>query len=295
MVKTNLERLVEVSVLGEIVHPRYPESPVLDVGYDGTTFLPVGMGGITYNVKVGDPAFGWAWGDHIEPGASIKNGDAKANSALNHLAAIGNDAVVIHSSGDTKDAKVQGSVGTVTGKHGGCERVLVYFPKKVLDRLCIGDRIQIRASGMGLALPDHPDVKVLSCGPKLLKALNLTEKGGRVRIRVAKIVPGKIMGSGLGATSAYSGDYDIQSTTETVKEYSLDNLRLGDLVAIQDHDASFGYRWMPGAVTVGVVIHGASRYAGHGPGVTALFTSPGGKIEPIIDRKANLADLLGLA
>ena len=42
---------------------------VYRIDRDGVPFVLPGTGGIAYNVKVGDPAFGWA-GDHIEPGVS---------------------------------------------------------------------------------------------------------------------------------------------------------------------------------------------------------------------------------
>jgi hypothetical protein len=99
----------------------------------------------------------------------------------------------------------------------------------------------------------------------------------------------------VGATNPHRGDFDIQaSSPETVKEYSLDALRLGDVVAVTDYDATVAPRWHPGAITVGVVAHGSSRMAGHGPGINVLLTSPSGAVEPIITRKANLAELLGL-
>ena len=159
----------------------------------------------------------------------------------------------------------------------------------------MGDQIQIRASGMGLQLPDYPDVRVMNVGPRFLKALNPSEKGGKVRIPVAKVLPGKLLGNGVGCTNTWTGDYDIQSTSpEAVKEFSLDQLRLGDLVAIADQDCTNGPRWQSGATTVAVVVHGASRKSGHGPGVNILMTSPKSTIEPIVTRKANLAELLGL-
>ena len=159
----------------------------------------------------------------------------------------------------------------------------------------MGDRIQIRASGHGLQLLDYPDVRVSNLGPRLLKTLNPSEKGGKVRIPVAKVIPGKLMGAGIGSTNTRTCAYDIQSTSpEAVKEFSLDQLRLGDLVAIADHDCTHGPRWQPGATTVGIVVHGSSRKSGHGPGVNVLLTSPRATIEPIITRKANLAELMGL-
>ncbi len=293
MIKTNLEKLIETAVCGGICHPYLWGAPDEKVAADGGSFFPVGFSGINYTVKVGDPAFDWAAGDHVEPGVAIRNCDSRANSGLALYACVGNEAVILDACMEGKDVKLKGMPGVVTGKHNG--RVLVYFPKRVVDRLCVGDRIQIRAGGLGLALSDYPDVRVMNCSPRLLKALNPSEKGGKVRIPVAKVIPDKLMGAGVGCGNSWSGDYDIQSTSpEAVKEYSLDQLRLGDLVAVSNGDASHGLRWQQGAITVGVVMHGSSRLSGHGPGLNVLFTSPKGAIEPIITRKANLAELLAL-
>jgi len=296
MIKTNLEKLVDVAVSGEICHPFAASYPDEKVAYDGGTFVPVGFSGINFNVKVGDPAFDWAAGDEVEPGVSISNCCEEANGGLVTFACIGNEAVLVEACMEGKDAKLKGTPGVVTGKRGGTRgRVQVYFPKRVVERLCVGDEIQIRASGVGLALPDYPDVRLMNCSPRLLKALNPSEKAGKVRVPVAKVIPGKLMGAGFGSGNSLTGNYDIQSSSgEAVKEYSLDQLRLGDVVAVSDHDASHGPRWQQGAITVGVVVHGSSRRSGHGPGVNVLMTSPKSGIEPIITRKANLAELLGL-
>jgi hypothetical protein len=293
MIKTNLEKLVETAVCGDICHPCVCNHPGEKVAYDGGTFVPVSFSGISFNVKVGDPAFDWAGGEEVDPGAAICNPDEEANAGLNTYACVGNEALLVEARMEGKDAKLKGTPGVVTGKHGG--RVLVYFPKRVIDRLCVGDKIQVRASGVGLSLTDYPDVRVMNTGPRLFKALNLSERGGKVRLPVAKVIPGKLVGSGIGLASPFSSDYDLQSTSpEAVKEYSLDQLRLGDLVAVSDHDATHGPRFQQGAITVGVVVHGSSRRSGHGPGINVVITSARGTIEPIITRKANLADLLGL-
>ncbi|MFQ6109075.1 MAG: hypothetical protein ACE5L7_05935 [Candidatus Aminicenantales bacterium] len=69
-------------------------------------------------------------------------------------------------------------------------------------------------------------------------------------------------------------DYDIQLfDRKTVKKYNLEALRFGDIVAILDADHTFGRFYREGAISVGVVSHSRSVAAGHGPGVTALFTS----------------------
>ncbi|MEE8146770.1 MAG: hypothetical protein V3T24_04140, partial [Longimicrobiales bacterium] len=65
-----------------------------------------------------------------------------------------------------------------------------------------------------------------------------------------------------------------------------------DIVAIMDADHTYGRVYRTGAVSIGVVVHSRSWTAGHGPGVTTLFTSKEGNIETVIDRRANLAELL---
>ena len=57
--------------------------------------------------------------------------------------------------GDAKGAK-----GTVTGKHGGIEHVLVDFPTEILEELLPGDRILMKAFGVGLKLVDFPEIKL---------------------------------------------------------------------------------------------------------------------------------------
>jgi hypothetical protein len=266
---------------------------VYNVSATGTPVVLPGVGGITYNLRVGDPACGWE-ADHVEPGVSVENkeNDARsgvaANTAFNVLSCVGNEAIV--ASGDGKGAK-----GVVTGKHGGIEHVLVDFPPETLEKLLPGDRILVRAYGVGLKLVDFPEIKLMNIDPRLLEALDPTPNYGKLEVPVAHIVPAAIMGSGLGANQVNSGDYDIQLFDPTVvAQYGLENLRLGDLVAIIDADNSFGRIYRQGAVSIGVVVHTNCVTAGHGPGVTTLMTSSSGNIIPKINMTANIASLLKL-
>ena len=110
---------------------------------------------------------------------------------------------------------------------------------------------------------------------------------------VAKIAPACIMGSGLGSPSSASGDYDITLSDEKiVKEYGLDGLRFGDIVAIEDADTRHGRSYKTGACTIGVVVHSDCVVSGHGPGVTTLITALDGNIVPFIDQDANLKNYL---
>jgi hypothetical protein len=285
MIRTNADKLIKISVCGEIDHP---STAPYRISADGRPLVFPSSGGITYNLRVGDLAVGWM-ADHVEPGVSIKNSNGKANDGLNTLACIGNEAIVV--GGEAKGAK-----GVVTGKHGGIEHVLVDFPPDVLDKLMIGDKILIKAYGVGLELLDLPEVKVMNMDPAFLQAIELeVGEDGNLVVPVTHQVPSCIMGSGLGSNNAYRGDYDVQLFDKSVvEEYGLEDLRLGDLVAIIDADNSFGPIYKRGAVTIGIVIHSDCVTAGHGPGVTRLMTSPTGRIKPKINPKANIADILNL-
>jgi hypothetical protein len=292
MLRTNVDKLVKISVVGEVASPFVSRS-VYNVSATGTPSILPGVGGITYNLRVGDHACGWE-ADHVEPCVSAENKEndprngQRANTAFNVLSCVGNEAIVA-----TGDAK--GSKGVVTGKHGGIEHVLIDFQPEILEKLMLGDKILVKAFGLGLKLIDFADVKVMNMDPCFLEALAPQPNGEKLEVPVTHMIPAAIMGSGLGANQTQSGDYDIQLFDENViEQYGLDDLRLGDLVAIIDSDHSFGRIYRQGAISVGVVVHTNCVTAGHGPGVTTLMTSPSGEIVPKIDAKANIAYLLKL-
>ena len=287
-----MEKLVKMSVMGEVASPVVSRS-VYNVSATGSPSVLPGVGGITYNVRVGDLATGWE-ADHVEPGVSVENKENDprygqgANAAFNVLSCVGNEAVVVN--GDSK-----GAMGIVTGKHGGIDHVLVDFQPETLEKLMLGDKILVKAFGVGLKLLDFPDVKIMNMDPGFLEALNLKAQSEKLEVPVTHMVPAAIMGSGLGSNHTFSGDYDIQLFDEKViEQYGLEELRLGDWVAIIDADHSFGRIYRQGAITVGIVVHTNCVTAGHGPGVTSLLTSTSGKIIPQISSKANIAYLLKL-
>lgn len=281
MLKTNQNKLPVVLVQGTVRNPKGGLAGRITV--DGNVVWLQGTGGITYNAQIGDCCVGWV-ADHLEPGVSTRHKDDDFNQAYNVLSCIGNEAIV--KSGDAK-----GDKGFVTGKHGGCEHVIVYFPPTTLEKLSIDDAIGIKASGQGMELLDYPDIKLRNLSPALLEKLNITEANGKLKIGVAKIAPAAIMGSGLGQQSTANGDYDITMFDEaTIDKYNLRDLRFGDIVAITDADNRFGRSYRSGACSIGVVIHGDSFIAGHGPGVTTLLTTKLPLIEPFIDENANLAN-----
>jgi hypothetical protein len=288
MLKTNEETIVEFLLQCQPGPPR--TKGLWRVDHDGTPFILPSIGGITLNVQVGDPAFGWA-GDHVEPGVSCtadtKKPKEHPNISLQVFSCAGNKAKVI--SGDAK-----GAIGYVIGHHGGSEHVIVDFPREVKEGLNYDDKIIIFARGQGLKLINYPDIMLYNLDPMLLKKMKIKKSGKtKLEVPVTTIVPAVCMGSGLGAAHVAKGDYDIMtSDPETVKEYQLDKIRFGDFVALMDHDNRFGRAYRMGAITIGVVVHSNCLSAGHGPGVTTIMTCKTPLIKPVIDPQASIADLL---
>jgi len=286
--RTNVDRVVMLSVQGKVSYPSGRRNYSVDA--EGRPFLLPSIGGISYNLKVGDPAFGWA-GDHVEPGVStLVDGEKRfdaPNTSYHFYSCVGNEARVV--SGDAKGAK-----GIVTGHHGGAEHVMLDFPDRVLGKLQMEDKFLVRGWGQGLRLLDYPDIKLMNLDPKLLGKMGIRELGkGRLEVPVAGIVPGHLMGSGVGSLSMATGDYDIMTTDrKEIARLGLDKLRFGDFVAITDHDNVYGRSWRKGAITIGIVIHSDCLVAGHGPGVTTLMASAKPLIVPKKDPRANIARIM---
>jgi len=278
--RTNIDKLPVISVCGTVWHPKGGAAGKITP--DGTVVWLTGTGGIVYNAKIGDPCCGWA-ADHLEPGVTVRNKEDDQNQALTVLSCIGNEATI--RSGDAK-----GETGFVTGKHGGSEHLIMYFAPETLEKMNIGDKISVKATGQGLEFLDYPEIKVRSISPALLAKMNIEETDGRLKVGVSKTIPAKVMGSGLGHVGTVRGDYDVTLfDDETVEKYGLHDLRFGDIVAITDADTRFGRYYKKGACTIGVIVHGNSVIAGHGPGVTTLLAAKEPQIEPILDSEANLA------
>lgn len=282
MLKTNKDKVVKWSVQGKIHHP-------LALGYrvthEGKPVILPSTGGISYNVKVGDGVYGLA-GDHVEPGVSIRNEDTRESNALMTFSCIGNEAKVV--SGEAKGAK-----GYVTGMHGGIEHVLIHFDEETLENLAIDDKIMVKAYGQGLKLEGFDDIHIMSIDPNLFEKLEITEKDGKIQVPVVAKVPPYLMGSGIGSSSAYTGDYDIMTADfEEIKKLGLDKLKFGDLVLLEDCDNTYGRGYLKGAVSIGVIVHSDCVTLGHGPGVTTIMVSKNPIIEGIIDGNANISNYI---
>jgi len=284
--RTNEDRLVMFAVQGMPAPPLSPSG--WRTTHEGRLNQWPGVGGITYNVKIGDSAYGWQ-GDHVEPGVSTIGGPNRAsdpNRSFNLFSCVGNEAIII--TGEARSEK-----GVVVGTHGGCEHVIIDFPDSALEQLTFDDKILVKAFGQGLELLDFPKVATYALDPRVLHATPLTFEEGRIQFPVTAISPPELLGSGLGRADGAKADIDIQtSDMDFIRDRALDTLRLGDFVALTDTKAEHGWSFQRGALTIGVVVHTNSFSPGHGPGITTLITAYDGEIEPVITPDANLATYL---
>jgi len=280
---SNADRLVAMAVGGYVSTPSVRPGAYLHHP-DGKGIMLPGMFGVTYNARAGDRAFGWA-GDHVEPGVSIAHPNESADFALHYLTCVGNVATV--TSGLAKGAK-----GVVTGEHA---RLLVDFPDEVNELLNIGDQIQIEAIGRGIELDGYPGVEFKKTSPRLLEALGITRQpNGQLKVKAAMELPIEIMGSGAELNSEYV-DQDLMSgDRQLMADLGIDQMRLGDVIAIRHADHHFGRSYREGSVSIALCIHGDSIMTGHGPGIMTIMTATDGSLDFEIDPKANIANFFGI-
>lgn len=286
--RDNRNRLVMQSVMGRIHHPTIGRGGVFKLCHDGISRVLPSVGGITYNVKLGDCVFDKVC-DHVEPGVSMSNPNDKENDALVMLTCVGNTAKVV--SGEAK-----GAAGFVTGFHGGIEHTLLWFSDEDMEKMLPEDRILIKAYGQGLSLLDFPDIMLTGLDPALLDRMKLSVANGQLVVPVAGIIPAHLMGAGQGMGSGHTGDYDLMTADwDEIVRCGLDRLCYGDIVLLQNCDNTFGRGYLTGAVSVGVVVHSDCTVMGHGPGITTLMTAKKPLITGVLDKSANLANYMGIA
>jgi hypothetical protein len=282
---TNRASVLTVAVQGQIAAAQPSRGYI--VTWDGRPKLAVGTGGINYNLRLGDRVFGWASGDRATVGVAaeaVVDTRSGGEAWLAH-ASIGNEVRII-------GGEARGERGFVVGKFGGY--VLLQFPEATVDKLSIGDRLQAKASGLGLEIDGFKDVFIHSLAPELLEKLGLRVAGGRIEVPVVKSIPAEIVGQGAGGGSLY-GNWHIQTCyPPDIKKYGLDELRFGDLVLLEDTQTDYGRGHYKGGATIGVVCAGPSEVSGLGIGVTAVLSTRFGKLAAKIDPEANIAKSLGL-
>lgn len=171
--------------------------------------------------------------------------------------------------------------------------MVMNFDDDTLEKLTIGDKVQIKAHGVGLKLLDHPEVYARSCSPALIEAWGLGEDDGKLVVPVTKIVPADFVGQGHGGSPPEANNWEIQTQSPDAVEHVKD-LRFGDMVLLKDILSTWGRGYYEDGATIGVVSSGPSQSLGQGIGVTTLLTCKGGEIVPKMDPGANLKRMLKL-
>jgi hypothetical protein len=271
---------VHSNLAGFLEAPEFGATPyAIDV--DGRPFIPVGDGGVVLDLRLGDRVFG-ADGEHAAPGATLTHPDQPARHALTAFACLGNEVVL-------RSGAAAGASGRVLGKRGEAGRVVVVFDDDVLARLAPGDAVMVRAGGQGSTLPAQLHAAgaiIVNAEPEALARLGIegvTEpEAGRLGVPVRGVLGSRIIGNGLGRP-VQMWDVDLTVTAATAERWQLTDLRIGDLVAVNDLDVRHNIGFRRGWTTVGVIVHGASRLPGHGPGLMPVLCGPGELVELSVD------------
>ncbi|MGB8951495.1 MAG: DUF4438 domain-containing protein [Candidatus Aminicenantales bacterium] len=284
LLSTNKDRLLTIAVQGQIAPAQTSRS--YTTTWNGKPKMAIGMGGINYNLKIGDKVFGWAGGDRATVGVATEGiGENRFRDAWLTYTSIGNEVRVL-------SGGARGEKGVIVGKFGSY--VLIHFEEAVLEKLAIGDSLQAKACGVGLEIHGFKDVFVHGLASEVLEKLNMREVGGRLEVPVVQEIPAEIVGQGAGGSSL-SGNWHIQTCfLPDIKKYGLDELRFGDLVLLKDIQTDYGKGYYSGGATVGIVCSGPSDISGLGIGVTPVLSTRFGKLIPRIDRTANIGKYLGI-
>jgi hypothetical protein len=283
-IKTNKDKLLTLAVQGQIA-PAQPASSYATT-WDGKAKMTIGIGGINYNLKIGDKVFGWASGDRATVGVATEGaGSDRAKTSYLNFTSIGNEVKIL--SGEAKGEK-----GIIIGKFGGF--VLVHFDDDVLENLAIGNKLHVKASGIGLKIDGFDDVFAHCITPDLLEKIVMKTPDGKLEAPVVKEIPADLVSRGSGGS--LSGHWHIQTSyPPDIKKYGLDELRFGDLVLLEDIQTDYGKGYYKGGATLGVVCSGPSDISGYGIGVTQILSTRFGKITARIDPAANIGKYLGIS
>lgn len=259
--------LIATNTSGVIEHPGLDAGPYL-IDADGRPFVPTGVGGVVIGLALGDSVFDFD-ADAASPAASLVHPEPAARAALTAFACLGNPVTV-------RTGRAAGERGAVLGKRGEQGRVLAWFPPEVTAVLTPGDAMSVRAMGQGAQLAGPvADLggRLLNVDPGFLPGLPITLGAKAVRVGVRGRVGSKLIGNGIGRP-AHQWDLDLQVTADTSASLGLQQLRIGDLVAVQDLDVRHNTGYRRGWVTIGVVTTTVSPRPGHGAGLMPILCIP---------------------
>jgi len=284
VIQTNKDKLLTMAVQGEIA-PAEP-SRSYTTTWDGKAKMAIGIGGINYNLKIGDKIFGWASGDRATVGvATVGTGETRGRGSWLTFTSVGNEVKVI-------GGEAKGEKGIIIAKFRSY--VLVHFEDSVLEKLAVGNKLHVKAKGVGLEIEGFKDVFIHGLAPEVLEKIAVQNAAGKIEVPVVKKIPAEIVGQGAGGGSL-SGNWHVQTCyPPDIKKYGLDDLRFGDLVLLKDIQTDYGKGYFKGGATVGVICAGPSDISGLGIGVTPILSTRSNKLVARIDKTANIGKYLGL-
>jgi len=136
----------------------------------------------------------------------------------------------------------------------------------------------VRGYGQGARLPGGAGDRVVlrNISPDALGLLPVevgADSADSVTASVRACIPSHTIGNGVGRPIE-QWDLDIQADVTVAASLGLADLRLGDLVAVDDLDVRHNAGYRRGYRTVGVIVHGASPQPGHGPGLMPILCGP---------------------
>ena len=185
VISTNKDKLIKIAVQGQIA-PAQPARSYVTT-WDGKPKMAIGIGGINYNLKIGDKVFGWASGDRATMGvAAVGVGEDWQITGWLNYTSIGNEVKVL--SGEAKGEK-----GIIIGKFG--RYVLIHFEDDVLHKLAIDDKLQVKAQGVGLEIEGFKDVFAHGISPDVLEKLVIKKADGKLVLPVVREIPAEIVGN----------------------------------------------------------------------------------------------------
>lgn len=294
--RTNKDSLPVKSAIGEIKPMGLQEFGMMVMDPEGRGHYRAGTGGITYNVRLGDRCMGFT-GEKLQPGISTKYAGAPGpdagpfgspeNMAYNIYCCLGNEVTVAA-------GPLAGQKGYVTGKVSGFG-VTVDFDRDILEQMHGDERFYIKMCGVGLSIEGAEEtVAVHNLSPQLFEKLGLEACPGGFTVPVKKILPGYLVGPGIGGSVIASCAEIMTDHGDCDREFGLEELCFGDLVAVTDLDTTSGRTFLEGAVTIGVIVSGDSLALGDGPGLLTILSSKTGALKPVPRDGANLKNYLGI-
>ena len=292
MIKLNTENLVERGVDVKVVN--LVSVPPVGRHRKNVSVESLPFCGISYNVRLGDPVFGWSE-DLIEPGiiAAVHTGDHSSpcpGNGLPGICSIGNKVKII-------TGEAPGLEGVLVGKSFAVpDAVIIDFPERVYQKLTAGDHLWILARGRRSMFAEYPSIQCYGIDPEVLNKFEL-QQAGRTRLMTPvcffmtpdyftpidekHFVP-QLLCSFHGADS------------REMQKLGIGNMRFGDLIAITDLDCTDGFNKQQGAVTIGMVTLSPVAVWDIAFGVSVLLTCSEGRIVPVINPSANIGHHLGV-